>query len=73
MGGSRYIDIRIPDLDISWSEKFSKVNLSPVTGRGGQQGCETSKIPHYLDIRLTDGGKIVSLTRWSRFTPQSDS
>jgi hypothetical protein len=27
----------------------------PVTGRGGAQGCDTS--------RLTDGGEIVSLTR----------
>jgi hypothetical protein len=27
----------------------------PVTGRGSSQGCETSRLPHFLDIRLTDG------------------
>jgi hypothetical protein len=33
-----------------------------VTGRGGRQDCETSRLPHFLDNRLTDGGE-VSLTR----------
>jgi hypothetical protein len=32
----------------------------PVTGHGGPEGCETSRLPHYLDNRLTDGGKVVS-------------
>jgi hypothetical protein len=41
----------------------------PVTGRGGPQGCETSRLPHFLDNRLTDGGEIVSLTRRPLFTP----
>jgi hypothetical protein len=45
----------------------------PATGRGGPQGCETSRLPHFLDNRLTDGGKVVCLTRWSPFTPQEDS
>jgi hypothetical protein len=26
-------------------------------------GCETSRLPHFLDNLLTDGGEIVSLTR----------
>jgi hypothetical protein len=43
------------------------------TGRGGQQGCKTLRIPHFLDNRLTDGGEVVSLTRWQRFTQQEDS
>jgi hypothetical protein len=30
---------------------------------GGIQGCETSRLPHFLDNRLTDGGEVVSLTR----------
>jgi hypothetical protein len=33
----------------------------PVTGRGGPYGCETSRIPHFLDNRLTDGAEVVSL------------
>jgi hypothetical protein len=28
----------------------------PVTGRGDPWGCERSRLPHYLDKRLTDGG-----------------
>jgi hypothetical protein len=28
-----------------------------VTGRGGPLGCETSRLPHFLDNLLTDGGK----------------
>jgi hypothetical protein len=44
-----------------------------VTDRGGLQGCEVSRITHCLDNRLTDGGKVVSLThrpqyrRWKYF------
>jgi hypothetical protein len=33
----------------------------PVTGRGSPQGCETSRLPHFLDNQLIDGGDI-SLT-----------
>jgi hypothetical protein len=36
----------------------------PVTGLGGPEGCEMSMLPHFLDNRLTDGGEVVSLTRW---------
>jgi hypothetical protein len=42
----------------------------PVTGRGGPQVCERSRLPHYLDRRLTDGGKVVSPTRPPHFTPR---
>jgi hypothetical protein len=35
----------------------------PVTGRGGPLGCETSRLPHFLDNRPTDGGEVISLTR----------
>jgi hypothetical protein len=40
-----------------------KVKTIPVTDRGGPQGCETSRLPHFLYNRLTDGGEVVSLTR----------
>jgi hypothetical protein len=32
--------------------------------------CETSRFPYFLDNRCTDGGKVVSLTRWPPFTPR---
>jgi hypothetical protein len=44
---------------------------SPVTGCGGPQGCETSRLPHFLDNRLTDGGEIASHTRRPSFTPRN--
>jgi hypothetical protein len=34
-----------------------------VTRRGGPYGCETSRMPHFIDNRLTDGCEVVSLTR----------
>jgi hypothetical protein len=46
-----------------------KVKLSLVTGSGGPLGCETSRLPHFLDKWLTDGGEVVSLTRRPTFTP----
>jgi hypothetical protein len=39
----------------------------PVTGREGPYGCETSRLPHLLDSRIIDGGKVVSLTLRSPF------
>jgi hypothetical protein len=42
----------------------------PVPGVGGPQGCETSRLSHFLDNRLTDGGEVVSLTRVPPFTPR---
>jgi hypothetical protein len=33
----------------------------PVTGRGGP-GCETSRVPHFLENRLKDGGKFATIT-----------
>jgi hypothetical protein len=42
----------------------------PVTGREVPLGCETSKLPHFLHNRLTDGGEVVSRTRRPPFTPR---
>jgi hypothetical protein len=42
----------------------------PVTGREGPCGCEMSRLPHFLDNRLTDGGESVSLRRRPSFTPK---
>jgi hypothetical protein len=45
----------------------------PVTGCGRPWGCESSRLPNFLDNRFTDGGKVVRLTRRTPFTPQEDS
>jgi hypothetical protein len=52
---------------------WSKGKAIPATGREGPKGCEKSRFPHFPDNRLTDGGKVVSLTRPPPFTPQKDS
>jgi hypothetical protein len=39
-------------------EEAKKGKAIPVTGRGGPQGCETSRLPHFLDNRLTDGSEV---------------
>jgi hypothetical protein len=50
-----------------------KANAIPVIGRGGPWDCETSRLQHFLDNRLTDGGEVLSLTRWPPFTPRKIS
>jgi hypothetical protein len=67
--------------DIGWSDKrFStcpmeiqrlkeKVKLSVLTGYGGPWVCEKSRLQYFLDSRLTDGDKVVSLTCWLPFAP----
>jgi hypothetical protein len=49
-------------------KKKGKIIL--VTGRGGLYGCETSRLPHFLNNRLTGGGEVVSLTRRPPFSPR---
>jgi hypothetical protein len=53
------------EIDIKYKGK-----AIPVTGREGPYGCETSRLPHFVDSRLTGGGEFVSLTRRSPFTPR---
>jgi hypothetical protein len=51
-----------------------KGKATPVTGRGGLQGCASSRLPHFLDNQLTDGGELVSLKqRQAALYPQEDS
>jgi hypothetical protein len=40
----------------------------PVTGRGGPWGCETSRLPHFLDNQFAYGGDVASLMRQPPFT-----
>jgi hypothetical protein len=35
--------------------------------------CETSRLPHFLENLLTDGGEVVSLTLRLRFTSEKIS
>jgi hypothetical protein len=46
---------------------MDKSKVIPVTSH------DTSRILHFPDIRLTDGGEFISLTHRLRFTPQEDS
>jgi hypothetical protein len=43
-------------------KKKKKGKAITETGCGGPLGCETLRVPHFLDNRLTDGGEAVSLT-----------
>jgi hypothetical protein len=47
-----------------------KSKAIPVTGQEGPEACETSRLPHVLDNRLTDGCEVVSLMRRPPFTPR---
>jgi hypothetical protein len=58
---------------VSVVKKKTEGKAIPVTGREGPLGCGTSRLPQFLDNRLTDGGEVVSLTRRPPFTPQHDS
>jgi hypothetical protein len=57
-------------MDEGLPRRCSKGKAIPVTGHGGLQGCETSRPPHFLDNRLTDGGEVVSLSHLPAFTPR---
>jgi hypothetical protein len=47
----------------AWIEANNKKRKAiPVTGPGGPEGCKTSRCPHFVGNRHTDGGE-VSLTR----------
>jgi hypothetical protein len=44
-----------------------KSKIYPVTGRGGLEGCEISRMQHRIDNPLAGGVEVVSLTRRQRF------
>jgi hypothetical protein len=52
---------------------IKKGEAIPVTGLGGPHGCETSRLPHFLENPLTDGGEVVSLTLRPYLYPQDNS
>jgi hypothetical protein len=53
---------------VGFEGEGKKGKAIPVTGR---EGCETSRLPLFLDNRLTDGGEVVSLTRRPPFIPRN--
>jgi hypothetical protein len=48
----------LSDIRSGYQTTMKKGKAIPVTGRGGTQVCETSRFPHFLDNRLTDGSKV---------------
>jgi hypothetical protein len=56
-----------------------KCKAIPVTDLRGKYDCETSRLQHFLDNRLTDGGEVVSLVRrrqedsWYSFLLEAES
>jgi hypothetical protein len=44
-----------------------KSKAIPITGHGGLWVFKTSRIPHFLESKLTDGNKVFSLTGRPRF------
>jgi hypothetical protein len=43
--------------------EFYNIGRSKLTLREGPYGCETSKLRHFLDSRLTDGGEVLRAGR----------
>jgi hypothetical protein len=62
-GGEDFMTLRIKKKD----------NAIPVTVCEGPQGCEMSRLPHFLDSWFTDDGEVVSLMCQSPFTPKNIS
>jgi hypothetical protein len=58
-----------PYIEFLMTKKGGGGNAIPVTGHGGPHGCETLRLHQLLDSQLTDGGKVVSLTRLLPFYP----
>jgi hypothetical protein len=65
--GEWIVDPHFLDLGHSWRKRYVKCEAIPVTGRGGPWGCETSRLLHFLDNRLTVGDEFVSSQL--KFTP----
>jgi hypothetical protein len=47
------------------------IETTRVIDLGSPQGCESSRLLHFVDSRLTDGPDVVSLTYRPPFTPGS--
>jgi hypothetical protein len=50
--------------------KVKKVKISLLQAMEAHRVCEKLRLPHYLDKRLIDGGKVISPTHRPQFTPR---
>jgi hypothetical protein len=66
-------NVLISDSRTAGYDGKGKGKAIPVADREGTRGCETSRLPNFLDYRLTDGCEVVSLTHRPLFAPQEDS
>jgi hypothetical protein len=66
------METRVRSLGIEYNGAavVAKSKAIPITGLGGLQSCEMLRIPHSLDNRFTDGGKVVRPMHRPQFTPQ---
>jgi hypothetical protein len=62
--------VRLFTFEVTLDQVTVNGKAIPVTGRGGPEGCETSRLPHFIDNRLTDGDEVVSPKRRPPFTPR---
>jgi hypothetical protein len=69
----RFYHEQISSINNSLELYSGKVNSKaiPVIGHGSPYVYEILRLPHFLDNRLTDGVKGVSLTRRPPFTPRN--
>jgi hypothetical protein len=58
------------DMNLAIRLSKAKEGSDLFTSHGVPQGCETSRLPSFLDNRLADGGEAVSFTRLPPLTPQ---
>jgi hypothetical protein len=69
-----YTTVNVTNLHIKFTVTLVKLKKRgkaiPVAGRGGPHGCETSRLPYFLNNRLTDGGEAANLRRRPPYTPR---
>jgi hypothetical protein len=68
--GNRFLDKNLLNVnsELVYRKRRKESKAVHVTDPGGPYGCEMSRLPHFLQNRLKDGVKIVSLTSRPPFT-----
>jgi hypothetical protein len=66
-----YILLKVLQQSNRWHIYYRKYEKDiPVTDRGGPSVYETSRLPHFLDSLLTDGGEVFGFTRPATIYPR---